>query len=100
MDSLTCLDSNRLCIGKTLAAHDIVATHHANKFIIFDISMNSLCGLRTSRLRIDDKGTVETVRLLLRIVVMTMIPVRTDILVRHCEIVDISLSRLNRVLSQ
>src|SRR5258708_4360474 len=98
MNGLAVLNENGLGIRKAFSADGIVTAGHTNKFGILDICMDSLSRLRCSRLRINDKCTVEAVANLLHVIIMAVIPVGTDILVMNGEVVEMGLSRLNRIL--
>jgi len=99
VDGLAVLDHNWLCIREALAVDHIVATRHGtNELGVFHIGMYGLLRLGSARAGIHDEGTIEAARKLGQVIVVTVIPVRPDILIMHGEIVDIGLAWLDGLL--
>src|SRR5581483_7722960 len=100
MHCLSVFDIDGLGIRETLAVdHIIVLRHGADKLGYIDISVNSLGCLGSSRTWINNKGTVEATHDLRHIVIVTMIPMGSYIIISDSEIIEVALSRLDGILS-
>src|SRR5579859_5401134 len=100
MHCLPVLDQDRLRIGETLAIDRIVIARHADKFAVFDISVNGLLGLDGPWTRVDDECPVEPVGFLGHIIVVAVIPVASHVLIADREVIDMGLAWLKWILSK
>src|SRR5438552_18217562 len=93
MNGLTMLHQNRLCIRKTLTIDRVItARHGTDKLGIFGISVNCLLRLGGARTRIYNESSVHTTSYLFQVIVVTVIPMASDILIMYYEVINICLA--------
>src|SRR5207249_258247 len=78
---------------------DEVIAQHSDEGAVFDIGMDCLRSLWTPWAWVDNKRAIEAAGELNDVVIVAVIPVRANILIGDLELVDVGLSRLDRLLS-
>src|SRR5579859_5557993 len=99
MDNLAVFDQDWLCVREALAVNDVVPTHFTDEHGILHIGLYLLLILGSTGTWVHDKGSIETARNLREIIVVTVVPVCSYILIMYGEIVDIGFTWFNRFLS-
>src|SRR5436309_16109536 len=99
MNGLAVFNQYWLSIREAFAIDRVETAHHASKFGIFDITMDSTRRFRGSWPRINQEGSEEPIGFLFHIVIVAMIPVCTDILIVDSKVILERVSWLDGLLS-